>query len=413
MHQQVSQSLKNELKEVSAHATEQEKLKEEFEENNCQLQSENQHLQESLEASQTEAADLQKELEVTRAQSRELQERLEVSEAQLTDLEGKLESSHVELQIFQRENDDLQERLEDSQTESQTLRRENESLHQRLESLQHKASQSDDIAPWNVPRKDIHIKNEIGRGSWGVVMKGTFKKETVAVKQPHQDILNDKLLERLKRETQVMIQIYHPNLVRIIAVVFDRDAERLRRPPLIITELLDINLRQCYLQKRLQPNSQIPVFLDVVYGLHYLHTSQEPIIHRDISAPNVLLKALPHGMWRAKVSDFGSANLARLSVTAGEGAIVYTAPEAFPPRDPTAPRPRHTTKIDVYSFGILMCEVITKEQPDPEQYHVRLQQVRRISRPAHSLIVRCTDHDPDKRPRMAEVINELNKISLP
>ncbi|CAI8045030.1 Probable serine/threonine-protein kinase drkA [Geodia barretti] len=244
-------------------------------------------------------------------------------------------------------------------------------------------------------------------------MRGTYEGETVAVKQPHRDLLNQRLLERLKRETRLMIQISHPNLVRIIAVVFDEEAERLRRPPLIVTELLDMNLRQCYQEMRLQPRNRVPVFLDVARGLHYMHDRTEPIIHRDVSAPNVLLKALPNGRWRAKVSDFGSANLARFSVTAGEGAIIYTAPEAFPLRSPDSPRPRHTTKIDVYSFGILVCEVVTAEQPDPELYQVRLGQVGRLSRPLHSLVVRCTDHNPDKRPTMATVIQELSNISLP
>ena len=174
-----------------------------------------------------------------------------------------------------------------------------------------------DITPWNVCRSDISALQEIGRGAWGVVMRGTFRGNSVAIKLPHQDILNHRLLDRLKRETRMMIQIQHPNFVRIVAAVFDDAADLLIQPPMIITELLDINLRQCYLQSRLQACSRIPVFLDVAYALHYLHDRQEPIIHRDISAPNVLLKALPNGLWRAKVSDFGSANLARHSVTAG------------------------------------------------------------------------------------------------
>ena len=154
------------------------------------------------------------------------------------------------------------------------------------------------------------------------------------------------------------------------------------------------------------------MFLDAAYGLHYLHDCQEPIIHRDVSAPNILLKALPNGMWRAKVSDFGSANLARLSVTAGDGAIIYSPPEVFPQTDPTQPRIPHTTKIDVYSFGILMCEVVTAEQPDPEHYLDQLERVRRSFPPLHSLIVRCTNRkSPEKRPTMAVVIDELNKIS--
>ena len=113
------------------------------------------------------------------------------------------------------------------------------------------------------------------------------------------------------------------------------------------------------------------------------------------------------------MSDFGSANLARFSVTAGDGAIIYTPPEAFPQTDPNTPRIPHTTKIDVFSYGIVMCEVITAEQPDPELYLDRLEQVRRWSAPLHSLIVLCTNQSPEKRPTMAVVIDELNKVLQP
>ena len=379
-------SFNAEIQSLRTHSTEQERLTQ-------QLTSLNENLHERLTASQFESGRLQR-------QNQTLQDTLAASEERLA--------------ASQSESAKLQERLSASQSESAELE---ERLVAALGELQ-RHSQRDpeavDITPWNVPRSDVHTSpEEIGRGGWGVVLRGTYEGETVAIKQPHRDLLNQRLLERLKRETRLMIQISHPNLIRIIAVVFDEAAERLRRPPLIVTELLDINLRQCYQERRLQPRNRVPVFLDVARGLHYMHDRTEPIIHRDVSAPNVLLKALPNGRWRAKVSDFGSANLARLSVTAGEGAIIYTAPEAFPSRSPDSPRPRHTTKIDVYSFGILVCEVVTAEQPDPELYQERLGQVGRLSRPLHSLVVRCTDHDPDKRPTMATVIQELSNISLP
>ena len=295
---------------------------------------------------------------------------------------------------------------------------ENRSLRQRLsaaladlEKYSQQAPCVVDIEPWNVPRKDVRVLKEIGRGGWGVVQRGLYKGKDVAVKLPYKDILNECLLERLKRETRLMIQVQHPNLIRIIASVFDEASDRLTLPPMILTELLDMSLRQCYQQRKLQMMSRLPVFLDVAYGLHYLHDRREPIIHRDVSAPNVLLKALPNGMWRAKLSDFGSANLARFAVTAAEGAYVYTPPEAFPQRNPHAPVIPHTTKIDVFSYGILMCEVITAEQPDPLLYLERLQQVRGSSVPLHSLIVKCTSESPDSRPTMAVVIDELNKIT--
>ena len=267
-----------------------------------------------------------------------------------------------------------------------------------------------DITHWKVSRSDVRIVSEIGVGAWGTVVRGTCNGQQVAIKYPHQLILNEDTLKRLERETELMTQVRHPNLIRIIAAVFDEQSHRFQAPPMIVTEILDMNLRQCYERGQLQVSGKMPIFLDVSYGLHYLHDRQEPIIHRDVSAPNVLLQALPNGMWRAKVSDFGSANLARLSKTAGEGAIIYTAPEAFPQTDPEARRIPHTVKIDIFSYGILLCEVITAQLPDPEQYLDRLKQVKVQSIHLHSLIVSCTKHNPDDRPTMARVLDELNKI---
>ena len=96
-----------------------------------------------------------------------------------------------------------------------------------------------------------------------------------------------------------------------------------------------------------------------------------------------------------------------------DGALIYTAPEAFPQMDPTAVRIPHTTKIDVYSFGILMCEVITAEQPDPDHHPQRMEQVKLVSCPVHDLIVRCTNQSASERPTMATVIDVLNRMSLP
>ena len=368
-------NLEDEFHVLMLHSTEQEEQK-------VQLEIRNQSLHEQLMASQDESQRLQRQFEETltasQTESSVLQERLTVSEAESANLQERLTAALAELQVV-------------SQRQCHVI----------------------DITPWNVQRSEIHTAEEIGRGGWGVVLRGRYEGEEVAVKQPHRDLLNERLLERLTRETRLMIQISHPNLVRIIAVVFDQAAESLRLPPLIVTELLDVNLRQCYQQRRLGAHNRIPVFQGAAKGLQHMHDCQEPIIHRDVSAPNVLLKALPNGRWKAKVSDFGSANLARLSVTAGEGAIIYTAPEAFPVRDPSSPRPVHTTKIDVFSFGILMCEVVTEQQPDPDLHQERLRQVQRLSRPLHSLIVRCTNHNPDQRPTMATVIQELSRISLP
>ena len=339
------------------------------------------------------------------------------------DLLERQAESECTIERKQRENQDLLERQEELTSRLADHEREIWRLRERLQRVETQYAtlaerrqpiEAVEITPWNVPRGDIPVdlSQEMGRGGWGVVLRTTYRENDVAVKVPHQNILNERLLERLKRETRIMIQVQHPNLVRIIAAVFDEDANRLRRPPLIITELLDINLRECYLQGRLQPHTRIRVLLDVAYGLHYLHDRPDPIIHRDVSAPNVLLKALPNGMWCAKISDFGSANLARLSVTPGEGALLYIAPEVTPQLDSAEYVP-HTVKIDVYSYGILLLEVIIAEQPDPQLYQQRLDLVRQLSPTIHSLIIRCTRRSPAERITIATVINELQWATLP
>ena len=202
-----------------------------------------------------------------------------------------------------------------------------------------------------------------------------------------------------------MAQTRHPNLVLFIAAVYEHGSA-----PMIITELLSINLRKAY-EKKLLGSSRLSIFHDVACALNYLHQHREPIIHRDVSAPNVLLEALAGGKWKAKVSDFGSANVARLSKTLGEGAIIYAAPETIPqPYNLEAPPLPQTTKIDVYSYGILLCEVITNTFPDPAEYRTMVQQVRSSWPLMYDIVTSCTKYHPDERPTMTLI---LDRIPLP
>ncbi len=259
-------------------------------------------------------------------------------------------------------------------------------------------------------RQDVQILKEIGRGAWGCVAKGIYQGQEVAVKWPYRAILNARNVQRLRREVRVMAKLRHPNILLFIAAVFDELSERLEEPPLIVTELLEINLRLAYESNRLDTTSKLSIFRDVASALNYLHKHHE-IVHRDVSAPNVLLEARPHGTWRAKLSDFGSAYLARVAQTAGEGSIIYSAPEAFllHAHDPNAVVPSQTTKVDVYSYGVLLCEVITNQQPAPENYQGMLQQVERRWRFMYNLIISCTKPSPEERPRMEGVLNELDE----
>ena len=147
-----------------------------------------------------------------------------------------------------------------------------------------------DITPWKVSRSDVHIVSEIGVGAWGTVARGMCNGQQVAIKYPHQLILNEDTLKRLERETELMTQVRHPNLIRIIAAVFDEQSHRFRAPPMIVTEILDMNLRQCYERGQLQVSGKMPIFLDVSYGPHYLHRacSSPCLVCRSLSRASII-----------------------------------------------------------------------------------------------------------------------------
>ena len=266
---------------------------------------------------------------------------------------------------------------------------------------------------WMVARNEVRIIREIGRGASGLVSKGLYRGEQVAVKQIHQFILEQQhVMEEFKREVRIMANIQHPNLVRFVGAVFDESVENLTATPLLLLELLQTNLRRAYEDSDLGFNISLSIFRDVAYGIHYLHEHQDPIIHRDVSAPNILLEALPGGMWRAKLSDFGSANFLKWSKTPGVGAIVYTAPEMFPRQDPSAPMPRATVKCDVFSYGIVLAEVVTRSMPSADNRHRLFQEVQRKWPAMHELIQQCSQMEPSDRPTMSTVLNTLHHIPM-
>ena len=260
-------------------------------------------------------------------------------------------------------------------------------------------------------RNEVVIIKEIGRGASGLVSKGRFRGQEVAVKQIHQKILTQHhVMDEFRREMRIMASIQHPNLVRFVGAVFDESVQNLTATPLLLLELLQKNLRQAYEDSDLGFGMALSIFRDVAYGLHYLHEHQEPIIHRDVSAPNVLLEALPGGTWRAKLSDFGSANFLKRSKTPAMGAIMYTAPEMFPRDDPTTPMPRPTVKCDVFSYGIVLVEVITRSMPSTENRHRLFQELQRKWLEIHSLAIQCAQTSPSGRPTMSSVLYTLYRI---
>ena len=337
-------------------------------------------------------------------------------EENVSALREQISQQRKEINCLNVENSHLRQQLEGALTETRRLQQELDSKTVELHSQSLSAVQRQEPPPhvihtpeiefWKVSSKEIQVlENKIlGRGAWGYVAEGRFRGKQVAVKRVYREILEPHTVDHIRREISTIAQVRHPNLVLFIAAVLDD-----RVDPMIITEILTIDLRSAYRQHNLETNAvKLQIFQDVACALNYLHLHKEPIIHRDVSAPNVLLEEMSKGSWKAKLSDFGSANLVRLAATPGEGAIIYAAPETFP-QLPNSPNllPPQTPKIDVYSYGVLLCEVITCQFPDPSEFSDMLGVVRSQWSLMHSLITSSTEHDPVKRPTMESILEKL------
>ena len=325
-------------------------------------------------------------------------------------------------EILQKKEDEITDHLQviaSKEKQGIDLQSTIERLNEKLKSYDNMYDESwiqisqDSVASWKIDRSVLKRipKTYLGNGAWGVVHSAEFKGEQVAIKHAHRELLNVQgTVQMVKREISILAHIHHPNLVRFIGAVLDHDVESKRDVPIIVLELLDMNLRTAYANENLSQATIASIFCDVAYALHYLHEQTTPIIHRDVSAPNILLKKLPNHFYRAKVSDFGSANLARQSTTAGAGAIIYTAPEMFPQEDVMADPPEQTVKVDVFSFGIVMLEVVCRQMPVPEKWRALLLHCESRWKVIYDLVRQCTRVSPRDRPTMREILQHICRI---
>ena len=285
------------------------------------------------------------------------------------------------------------------QLELTRLQQETRQLQSRLDQ-QPKLGSDTDISFWVVSHNEVQPTGQVlGEGGWGRVVVGSFRGQDVAMKQLHSIISSsDYYRDLLRREISLMAKVRHPNLLLFMAAVLDSPSNT----PIIITELMDTNLRQAYHNRRLTNNGvRLSILRDVSAALNYLHLQPNPIIHRDVSSANVLLLALPNNKWRGKLSDFGSANLVQHASTPGPGAAMYTAPEVVRGE-------QQSTKMDTFSFGKLLCEVFTNRLPDPGAFPSMLQSMAKNWPLMHQLISSCVQQDPNKRPAMSYIVGQLN-----
>ena len=195
--------------------------------------------------------------------------------------------------------------------------------------------------------------------------------------------------------------------------------------PELVMEYLPTTLRRC-----LDTHGALPaemgsgILLEVALGLRYLHEFSPPIIHRDLSSNNVLLTT----SMTAKISDLGVAKI--LDVSPGRAAQMtqtrVPGTPAFMPPEAMLDRPKYTSKVDIFSFGVLVVHTFSGEWPIPSaafaedpnnpngvilvtEFERRRKFISRI-REGHPLLVlieQCLSNVASHRPNAAEVVCQL------
>ncbi|KAK7243869.1 hypothetical protein RIF29_38682 [Crotalaria pallida] len=191
-----------------------------------------------------------------------------------------------------------------------------------------------------------NFREELGRGSCSIVYKGTIEMTSVAIKKL--DKLFQESDKEFKTEVNVIGQTHHRNLVRLIGYCNEGQHR------ILVYEFLTNGTLANFLFTHLKPNwkQRIHIALGIARGLVYLHEECcTQIIHCDIKPQNILLD----DDYNARISDFGLAKLLSIyqsrTETGIRGTKGYVAPDWFR----SVPV---TTKVDTYSFGVLLLEII-------------------------------------------------------
>ena len=284
---------------------------------------------------------------------------------------------------------------------AQNAEREKEEADRRAQEAEERAAETlrrqEEEQSWVVERDEIQMTGrELGRGGWATVKVAMFRGSQVAAKCLHTIIINPYNHRLFTREMTMAARVRHPNLLQFIGATVEGEL-------IILTELMTTSLRAVLERRPFNPPQITSISLDVAKALNYLHLMRpDPIIHRDISSANVLLNPAPNNTWRAKVSDYGSANLLQQLKTVGPGNPNYSAPEAYIP-------PQQSPKMDIFSFGVLLLEMYSNEFPDSASREDILQSVRDCR--LVDLIRQCTAEDIDTRPTASDILRHLNQLT--
>ncbi len=276
--------------------------------------------------------------------------------------------------------------------------------------------------------REFHINNvtlfedqELGAGAYGKVCKAKYGDLPCAAKLLHPILFRYSVngthavtVRKFEQECQLLSMIKHPCIVQYLATYVHPESGQ----PVLLMELIDESLTQFLESSRkcIPLHVQTNITHNIALALAFLHSNE--IIHRDLTGNNVLIVAGKY----AKVTDFGmlkivdsqiESNPRLRQMTMCPGCPAYMPPEAL--KNP----PKYTKKLDVFSLGVIMIQILTRKFPAPKEANRGEDEIERrrvhisMVTPNHALLplaLKCLRNREKDRPTSAEISQDLAAI---
>eukprot|EP00741_Cyanophora_paradoxa_P013645 tig00020704_g13174.t1 len=264
-------------------------------------------------------------------------------------------------------------------------------------------------ADWEIDASEIRLYDKIGEGGLGKVYRSLFRGTQVAAKKLRFVKCDEAIMHAFRSEVDVMRKLRHPNIILFMG------ASTVPPEIYIVTEYMPRgSLTDVLLNKSIALDwaTQLRMAKDAARGLNYLHLCKPPIVHRDLKSMNLLVG--PN--FEVKVSDFGLSRIvsSNTTMTGVTGTYPWMAPEVISSS-------RYGEKADVFSFGICLWEVVSRDLPYAglNALQIAYGVVEKNLRPPipascppkfAELIKACWDGKPEARPSFADIIAKLEAM---
>ena len=266
---------------------------------------------------------------------------------------------------------------------------------------------------------------ELGSGAYGLIFEVYYQGSLCAAKKVHPTLLQNvsqdeirKIKENFITECRIWKSFRHPNIVQLLKVCNDPVMGR-SALPIIVMEKMHLSLRGLVEKHVNIPlNVKASILNDVCLGLRYLHSQDPPIVHQDLTPNNVLLTCT----LEAKISDIGVAKVLQhdpKKMINTPVTVDFIAPESL------IESLSYGLSSDVFSFGAVVLYTITQIWPKLAKINSERWSLSEVERRQNyiekmtggaanlkSLVVKCLDNDPIKRPTIAEVSATIKKFKL-